>query len=437
MNKNNGLLCICRIVSIVLLLGLSVVDNPGFGQSKRKNPAPPFAAMTPAEVESYELDIWRRIADLSLIPPKINSHPPASYDYDQLDYGMTSGIERTPAGRLWALWVAGEDGPKAFMLAATSDDDGANWSKPRFVVDSQSPRLPLPRTVITGNFWTDPLGRLWLFFDQSMNHSDGRRGVWISMCENPDAEQPIWSEPYRLWHGAVLNKPTVLSSGEWLLPVAFARMATTNVNLGRANRDLEPLRGANVFVSADQGHSWTRRGMIRFPNPSWDEHMFVELKDGRIWMLARTTNGVMQSFSSDAGRTWTPPSVPTFSHPEARFFIRRLQSGRILLVKHGDKIDSNKGRNMLSAWLSEDEGQTWKGGLVIDERNGVSYPDGFQAPGGKVYISYDRERAQIGEILMCQITEEDILAGQLVSQNSKLKMIISKPLKNKLKNGGL
>ncbi|MDA3926771.1 MAG: sialidase family protein [Kiritimatiellae bacterium] len=94
---------------------------------------------------------------------------------------------------LSAAWIGGEDGPKAFMVAATSDDNGETWSKPRLVIDSLSSSLPLPRSVIIGNFWTDPNGKLWLFFDQTMNHYDGRQGVWVITCKNPDAEKPLWS----------------------------------------------------------------------------------------------------------------------------------------------------------------------------------------------------------------------------------------------------
>ena len=69
-----------------------------------------------------------KIADLALVPPKLNTSPLPEYDCDKLDYGMTIGIERTPGGRLWACWVAGGDSPKAFFVLATSDDDGETWS---------------------------------------------------------------------------------------------------------------------------------------------------------------------------------------------------------------------------------------------------------------------------------------------------------------------
>ncbi|WP_232107185.1 sialidase family protein [Gimesia alba] len=369
-----------------------------------------------------------QIADLALIPPILNTSPLPEYDYDRLDYGMTIGIERTPGGRLWACWVAGGDSPKAFFVLASSDDDGEHWSHPRLVLDSHSPELPMDRSILVGNLWTDPTGRLWLIFDQSMHMFDGRAGVWATICENPDAETPVWSKPHRIWHGVTLNKPTVLSNGEWMLPISLDQRTGFGPFKG-CFKELDPVRGANVFVSKDQGATWERRGAARFPNPDWHEHMIVERKDGSLWMLARTAKGIMQTTSTDGGRTWATPTAPeNIKQPNARFHIRRLASGRILLIKHGDRIDAHHGRVQLSAWLSEDEGITWKGGLILDERKGISYPDGFQAPDGTLYISYDRNRSTDGEILLARFTEEDILAKKLVGSKSKLKMLISRPL---------
>ena len=386
-----------------------------------------FAAMSPAEVRAYEMDVMRRVADLALIPPTLNTSPVPQYDYDKLDYGMTIGIERTPKGRLWACWVAGGDSPKAFFVLATSDDDGETWSKPRLVVDAHSKNLPMDRSVLVGNLWTDPLGRLWLIFDQSMDMFDGRAGVWAAVCDNPDAEKPAWSAPRRIWHGVTLNKPTVLANGEWMLPISLDQREGFGAFKGQF-KELDPLRGANVFVSADKGATWQRRGAATFPNPDWHEHMIVERKDSSLWMLARTAKGIMETTSHDGGRTWASPVDSAIRHPVARFHIRRLASGKLLLVKHGDRIDAHEGRVQLSAWLSDDDGKSWSGGLVLDERKGISYPDGFQASDGTIYISYDRNRATDGEILLARFTEADILAKQLSGPKSKLMMLISRPL---------
>ena len=369
-----------------------------------------------------------KVAESALVPPVLNTSPLPRYDYENLDYGMTIGIERTPGGRLWACWVAGGDSPQAYFVLATSDDDGQTWSKPRLVVDSHSKDLPRERSILVGNLWTDPLGKLWLIFDQSMDMFDGRAGVWATVCENPDADSPAWSAPKRIWHGVTLNKPTVLSNGEWMLPVSLDQRGGFGAFKGCFS-ELDPVRGANVFVSANQGKSWERRGVATFPNPDWQEHMIVERKNGSLWMLARTGKGIMESVSTDGGRNWTEAAVPEgMRQPNARFFVRRLLSGRLLFVKHGDQIDSHQGRVQLSAWLSDDDGKTWQGGLVLDERKGITYPDGFQAPDGTIYISYDRNRSPDGEILLARFTEADVLAKQLTGPKSKLKMLISRPL---------
>ena len=340
---------------------------------------------------------------------------------------MTIGIERTPGGRLWACWVAGGDSPQAFFVLATSDDNGEHWSPPRLVLDAHSKELPRPRSILVGNLWTDPLGRLWLIFDQSMDMFDGRAGVWATLCENPDADAPVWSAPRRLWHGVTLNKPTVLSNGEWMLPISLDQRGGFGPFKG-CFAELDPMRGANVFVSTDKGSTWERRGMATFPNPDWHEHMIVERRDHSLWMLARTANGIMESTSTDNGKTWSAPIESAIGHPNARFHIRRLASGRLLLIKHGNRIDAHAGRVQLSAWLSDDDGKTWRGGLVLDERKGISYPDGFQSPDGTIYVSYDRNRATEGEILLARFTEEDILAKKITGSTSKLKMLISRPL---------
>ncbi len=65
---------------------------------------------------------------------------------------------------------------------------------------------------------------------------------------------------------------------------------------------------------------------------------------------------------------------------------------------------------------------------MLDDRKGVSYPDGFQDPDGTIFISYDRNRATDGEVLLARFTENDIQAGKLVSPGSQLQLLISRPL---------
>jgi hypothetical protein len=109
-------------LSVFVLCILILINGTSCDQSKRisknssnvnrnadyiYNPEERFAKMTSEEIRDYEIQVMRKIADLALIPPKLNTSPLPEFDYDQLDYGMTIGIERTPKGRLWAAWVAG------------------------------------------------------------------------------------------------------------------------------------------------------------------------------------------------------------------------------------------------------------------------------------------------------------------------------------------
>jgi sialidase-1 len=405
----------------------SVTGSLSMGASALPLKTVSSAAATPGES-------LQELTDPALVPPVVNTSPLPEYDNDRLDYGMNLGIAMTSNGRIWASWVGGGDNDKAYIVLASSDDDGGSWSKPRLVIDPHDDNLPLRRRAVVGNLWTDPKGRLWLFFDQSMGMFDGRAGSWFTLCENPDTNDPTWSDPVRIWHGMSLNKPIVLSNGEWIMPISLWDRKVISAPL----RDLEPFREldkyrmAHAFASTDEGKTWTRRGGARFPSPRFDEHVFLERRDGSLWMTARTRNGLWESTSLDGGRTWSDPVESAIKHASTRHFMFRLQSGNILLIKHGEAVDDiplEDGiptRSHLAAFLSTDDGQTWGGGLMLDERRRVSYPDGFQAPDGTIYVSWDRERNNLGEILMARFTEEDVIAKNFLGSKSRTKMTINR-----------
>jgi hypothetical protein len=361
-----------------------------------------------------------------------------------LDYGMTIGIERTPRGRLWACRVCGADGEQGFFVVTTSDDDGQTWSDPRLVIDPHDAALGVARRTLVGALWTDPQGRLWLFFDQSLGYFDGRGGVWSSRCDNPDAAEPQWTTPQRLWHGATLNKPIVCRDGTWLLPVSLWDRRQVWGRFTGCFPELDALRGANVLASRDAGATWEHRGGVVFPGAQFDEHQLIERRDGSLWLTARTATGIHESLSLDGGRTWSTPlpsPIRQVVEPadwvtaagiagggnSSRHHLSRLQSGRLLLIKHGATIDVAPAvRSHLCAFLSEDDGRTWIGSLMLDARAVVSYPDALQTGDGTLYASWDRNRATDGELLLGRFREEDILAGRLVSPGAFLGRIISR-----------
>jgi hypothetical protein len=181
-----------------------------------------------------------------------------------------------------------------------------------------------------------------------------------------------------------------------------------------------------MVVSADRGQTWTIRGACHVPVAvrAFDEHMFIERKDGSLWLLARTNYGIGESISTDGGRTWPELTPSAIAHPSARFFITRLNSGNLLLVKHGP-IGERTGRSHLTAFLSTDDGNTWGGGLLLDERSGVSYPDGQQTADGLIRIIYDYSRTGDRHILIAAFREEDAAAGEPVTDAVRLRQLVS------------
>ena len=356
------------------------------------------------------------------VTPKLIFDPFPAYAEKFLPFAMAASIESTSKGRLWTCWAGGQDGPNAYLLASSSDDRGRSWRDPVFVIDPQAHGLKMGTRL--GSFWCDPRGRLWLFFHQSCGMFDGSCSNWYVRCDDPDAEKPVWTEPVFIGFGASLNKPIVRKNGEWILPVSLWERWHIDRPFADRYHELDAVRGANVFVSDDEGASWRYRGGIIFNESNFNEHSVVELNDGRLWMLSRCKRETAQSFSADGGKTWQPQST-AFPHVNSKSVIRRLQSGNILVIRHGrDITKATPARQELTAFLTTDEGRTWSRGLLLDERTGVSYPDVAQAPNGDIYVHYDRNRGSDAEILFARFREEDAQAGKLVSPEAAVRNLV-------------
>ena len=378
---------------------------------------------------------WGEEDDPALEAARVITDPGPEYADATRKFQGIPGIEQARNGRLWALWYSGDtrEGPLNYVVLATSGDAGKSWSGPRVVIDCDG----FVRAFDAG-LWHDPKGRLWVYWAQAAGHWDGRAGVWAMMTRDSGAERPKWSAPRRISDGVLLNKPIVRKNGEWLLPVMIwskpANLRFINQR-DKLNLSAERVRalvhqlgdacGAHVFSSKDGGRTFASIGKARFAEEdSATEHMLIERRDGSLWMLARTRYGIGESFSSDGGRTWTAPRDSGIAHPSTRFFIRRLRSGRLLLVKN--RPPDGKARSHMTALVSDDDGRTWNGGLLLDERANVSYPDGAEGRDGLIRVVYDRERFTAREILMAAFREADVAAGKCVSAGARLRVLVNR-----------
>lgn len=339
--------------------------------------------------------------------PAVNTAPGPEYaDATRMFQGIPT-IERAPNGRLWAAWYGGgvTEDKQNYIVLSTSGDDGKTWQR-ALVLD---PDRDGPQRAFDPCLWHDPEGRLWLFWAQRPDQNPADcMAITTSESGKADAK---WSAPRRLFEGIMINKPLAAADGRWLMPAAVW------------NAD----DSARVFATADKGATFTRIGAAGVPDAkdrNCDEHMIVARPEGKLWMLVRTRYGIGESTSGDGGKSWSPVAPTGLPHTASRFYIRRLASGRLLLVRHHPPGDA-RGRSHLTAFLSEDEGRSWKGGLLLDERRGVSYPDGVQAADGRIDVIYDFERQRDKLILLASFREEDVLAGKVASKDGRLRVLVN------------
>lgn len=359
----------------------------------------------------------------SLLPVAVNFSPGEEFSSQRREFQGIPSIAATSDSRVWATWYGGgkDEGASNYVIVVRSDDAGDTWSQPVVAISPGGNIRAFDPTI-----WCDPQGRLWLFWAQGLSTQehpvwDGRAGVWAIVCENPDAKELLWSEPRRISDGIMLNQPVVLFDGSWILPVSIW-------GIEPFHPDVEGRRLAGVVRSENHGKSFKWIGGAEIPNRSFDEHCIVQRNDGSLLLLARTKDGIAVSVSSDGGRNWSMGRKGKLPCPDSRFYLTRLASGNLLLVNHHNYVpipeDKSPLRNHLTAMLSEDDGESWSGFLLLDERGEISYPNGVQTEDGIIHVIYDRNRYSDREILLASFTEDDVRYSKAQLPSVRLRHIV-------------
>lgn len=338
------------------------------------------------------------------------------------------GVETLDGKNLFVVWYANDEpgeGPGNYVILARSSDNALSWREVLHIVppDGES-------RVYDPVIWFDPLGRLWLFWAQC--HStylwdsfDGKAGVWAAVCNDPSGEELKWSVPRRIADGIMMNKPTVLKDQSWALPVSVWALRPDLLV-----PETVPQAFPNVLFSRDNGETFVWRRGPDVPERTFDEHMIIEQSDGRLRLFVRTGYGIGSAVSTPDGGEWQDIGDSGLGGPNSRFAVRRLRSGRLCLINHQmphrlpqEKLTSC--RENLTAWLSDDDGASWYGRMLIDGRKDVSYPDFAEAGDGFIYLVHDHDRTGCGEIILSRFKEDDIAAGRIVSPGAYCRMVVS------------
>nr|MBQ4318587.1 exo-alpha-sialidase [Clostridia bacterium] len=255
-------------------------------------------------------------------------------------------IAITPKGRIFLGWYSGgikEPHMENYNLIVYSDDHGKTWSDPVLVIPSSKEHRIHALDI---QLWTAPDGKLHVYWVQNntlletdpkpeikpnqpwvcvdgYQFPDFVHSEWLTVCDDPDADELKFSPARYVDIGFLRCKPLVTASGR-------------QINF---NYDQEHDR-YGYSISDDNGKTFTHMYGAKKLATSFDESMAYQRLDGSIRMLARSHLGCLaESISYDDGMTWSEAKDSGISSPSTRFYISRTPSGRILLI-HNDHQSS-------------------------------------------------------------------------------------------------
>lgn len=301
-----------------------------------------------------------------------------------------STLVETPDGILSA-WFGGTAERAKDVVIWLARLEGNTWSAPTEVArgneDAGAPQYACWNPVL----FQQPGGALYLFYKVGPSPDTW----WGRVQESMDGGR-TWSRSRRLpdgMVGPVRNKPILLKDGT-LLCGASSEDAGWRVHMERSRAPY-----------AD----WQSTGPLNTTN-GWGaiQPTILPWADDRIQILVRTRQKVVaESWSRDAGRTWTPLAKTALPNPNSGIDAVRLQDGRALLVYN----PSAANRATISVALSRD-GKDWRHLLDLETTSEpgttslasnpgeLSYPAVIQAADGHVHVTYTWKRERIRHVVL-------------------------------------
>jgi predicted neuraminidase len=300
------------------------------------------------------------------------------YEHAPFPSCHASTIAETKGG-LVAAWFGGtgERNPDVGIWVSRRDQNG--WSKVVEVangVQQTGPRYPCWNPVL----FQPTRGPLLLFYKVGPSPS-----TWWGMLTTSTDRGLSWSKPRRLPDGIlgpIKNKPVQLPDGS-ILCGSSTEDAGWRVHIERTNDLAETWQKTEPLNDRDQF------GAIQ---PAILVH-----RSRAIQILCRSRQGkITESWSSDAGKTWSPMNATALPNPSAGIDAVMLKDGRALVVYN----HTAKGRSPLNIAISAD-GKTWKAGLVLEDQPGeYSYPAVIQTADGLVHVTYTWKRERIKHVVI-------------------------------------
>ena len=303
---------------------------------------------------------------------------------------LTGGFTTVGACGGWPSFFTLQDGTILAVRgreARSSSDGGKTWHGPQ-------PFIAHPKMGITSiiRLNSGKLGAVLLRVEGIPNvgvDEDNYRKMTISFSTSADKGN-TWSEAVQMNRYNTDGTPHVdtliqTKKGRIILAVRQSFAASNKVPsgaYGMVDGERRKIGGHTTYpeidisfcyLSDDEGKTWRKsRGHIfgwdrqsGLGSFACDEPVIIELTDGRIMMMSRTSIGQLyRVYSDDGGENWGVPEPSGLASAYAPCMMRRIPTtGDLVIIWNQasrEEIESGYERNRLSVAVSKDEGRTWQ-----------------------------------------------------------------------------
>ncbi len=338
-----------------------------------------------------------------------------------------------PDGKWFCTFTtgAGVEGTGGQHIVCTiSENQGATWTEPVKIEEPGRESASWAMPFVTS------FGRVYVFYDFNGDkiHSLGeRKNIREDMLgwycyRYSDDEGKTWSERYRLdvrktkvdltndWNGGVqilwgIGKPVNVNEG---MMFSFTKIGKYMLENSEGwyfhcnNINSEKDAGKLNFKMLPEGDTGLKNESY---GPVNEEQNIVFMNNKSLYSIHRTISGyLLESYSSDLGKSWTVPEPPKFETgiaiktPRACPRIWKCKNGKYLFWYHNNGGKSFESRN--PAWIS---GGIEKNGKIVwsqpeilfyeqDLLKRMSYPDLIEQNGKYWITETNKENARCHEI---------------------------------------
>ena len=303
-------------------------------------------------------------------------------------YKHPAAITELANGDLFLVYYggAGEYAVNTGVFGSRLRKADTKWSPPRLLASDPF------RSVGNGVIWQAPDGVVWLFYVVRPGETWSTSRIQAKISRD---NGETWSDSFVVvWEQGMMvrNRPIVLDTGEYLLPIYH--------ETGHDTEMVGPDSTSRFLRFDSKTRKWTESGVIRSKRGNIQPGV-VQLTPDYLIAYCRRGGGygpvndgyIVRSESRDGGRTWSQGVDSQFPNPNSAIEFLKLKSGNLLLIYN----DSMSERTPLTAALSTDRDKTWPYRRNIGEEKGQSYayPSAVQTADGKIHLVYTSDRRTV------------------------------------------